>query len=234
MRCELIAEAATNHCGDMTLAADMIAAAADAGADVIKFQSYTLGHLRRDDPQYDWFAQCELSLSDHEFLLNACGSRGIRCLFTAFHEADLLRLKDFGLTTVKIGSGEGRGKLVVRACELFDKVYATTAWGDINQAVFGYSKITWLATVPLYPAPVECFSRCDLRDGYSDHHTGIDVAKIAIYEGAKVLEKHFSLAYRGRQQSWNMGPEDVAELRRWSEVCAQASRGTRFEDRWCA
>lgn len=234
MRPTLIAECATNHGGDMALAGDMIAAAADAGADIVKFQSYSIGNLRRDDPQYEWFAQCELSEDDHAFLIRECGRREVRCLFTAFHENDLNRLWRMAQQEVKIGSGEGRGRLVGLAVDAFSHVYATTAWGDVNQTVLQNDKITWLATVPLYPAPVECFSRCDLRDGYSCHHVGLDVAKIAMYEGAKVIEKHFALPGRGRQQPWNMGPADIAELRRWAEVCAQANRGSRFEGRWAA
>lgn len=230
MRCQIIAELATNHGGDMALAEDMIRAAAEAGADIVKTQAYQIHHLRIDDPQYEWFRQCELSVEDHQQLMACAASFGVSYLTTAFHRDDLELVKSLGLTAVKIGSGEGRSALVKQAKAMFQTVYATLPWGQ-GALVPG---VTYLTTVPLYPAPVECFYRAKAHQGYSDHHVGIDVAKIAMAKGATVLEKHFELPDRGRQQPHNMRPEDIMELRRWAEVCDLANAGTRYENRWSA
>lgn len=45
MRTLIIAEAGVNHNGDIALAKKLIAAAADAGADLIKFQTFTAKNL---------------------------------------------------------------------------------------------------------------------------------------------------------------------------------------------
>lgn len=243
MRCVIVAECATNWGGDRMLMLDMIHAAADAGADIAKFQSYQVKYLRRDDPQYEWFALNELSDADHELIVRTCETVGIQALFTAFTEPDLARLRKLGQTRVKIGSGEGRSGLVPLAIKYFTNVYATTPWGWMNYDVeleasesVAAASVQWLATVPIYPAPVECYAQIPLRFawGYSCHSEGLDIAKIAMLNGAPVIEKHFALPNRGRQQVWNMLPADLRELRRWSEVCAQATRGTKFEGRWVA
>ena len=230
MRCQIVVELATNHGGDLALACDMIHEAAEAGADWVKTQAYQIQHLRPSDPQYAWFKQCALTLYQHQTLKAHAEACGVGYLTTAFHRDDLALVKDLGLTAVKVGSGEGRTELVKQAKAIFPTVYATLPWGQ-GPVVSG---VTYLSTVPLYPAPAECFYRVKVHQGYSDHHEGIDVAKIAIAKGVQVLEKHFQIPGRGRNQSHNMTADDVRELRRWAEVCALANSGTRWEGRWTA
>src|SRR6476620_4713205 len=61
----VIAEIGENHGGDWELARKMIAAAARAGADVVKFQSYRGSAVSTDDPEKDWFRRVEVSDSLH-------------------------------------------------------------------------------------------------------------------------------------------------------------------------
>lgn len=235
MRCLIVCELATNHGGDFDLAKDMISAAADAGADIVKTQGYQIKHLRRTDPQYEWFRQCELTQLQHSHLKTHAESCGVEYLSTAFRAEDLAPLRELRLRSVKVGSGEGRSGLVWQAAESFGAVYATVPWGVGVTSIGGNDRrVTWLATVPLYPAPLETYSRVNRLAGYSDHHVGLEVAKIAIAQGATVLEKHFHIPGRGRNQEWNMTPDDLRELRRWAEVCAQANDGTKFQGRWTA
>lgn len=232
-RCLLIAELATNHGGDMSLAKEMIAQAADAGADIVKTQGYLIKNLRRSDPQYAWFKQCELSDRQHQELMAECDRNNVRYLTTAYCEDDLGRLRGLGLASIKIGSGEGMALAV--AAESFGfgfaTIYVSLAWGKIGY-VRTAERSVLLATVPLYPAPPETYAIIEPRQGYSDHHVGLDVAKIAIARGEQVFEKHFQIDGRGRNQAWNMNATDLRELRRWAEVCAQARDGTAFEGRW--
>lgn len=243
-RCTLIAELATNHGGDLALALDMVAAAADAGADIVKTQGYQIANLPRSDPQYDWFAKSELSCAAHEALMDACAARGIRYLSTAYTVSDLKRLQALGLRMVKIGSGEGRDDAFVEAACQFFTVYVSLPWGArARDAARGLllrggsvvptdRHLTWLGTVPLYPAPIETYALVAQQDGYSDHHVGIDIARLAIARGATVLEKHFHLVGLGRNQPWNMTVTDLAILRAWAETCQTAMSGTRFQERW--
>lgn len=237
MRCQLIAELATGHGGDLQLAKDMISSAAENGADIVKTQAYQITHLRPSDPQYDWFNQCELKPEDHQALMAHAKACGVEYLTTAFHVEDLELVKNLGCFAVKIGSGEGSTALVDVALVHFLTVFASLAWGRIPEWRKYRTEerpIIWFSTVPLYPMPIECYAAVERQDGWSDHAVGIDVAKMAIAQGAKYVEKHFQLPGRGRQQSHNMEPQDLKELRRWAEVCAQALDGSKFEGRWTA
>ena len=57
----VIAEIGENHLGDMAMARRMIAEAATAGADIVKFQSYRAADVAPDDSEKAWFGTVELS-----------------------------------------------------------------------------------------------------------------------------------------------------------------------------
>ena len=90
--CLVIAEVGINHNGDIGLARASIAAAAQAGADVVKFQNYrtedfvsdralTISYRSQDkditEPQYDLFKRCELSRADLRTLKQECDRHGV-------------------------------------------------------------------------------------------------------------------------------------------------------------
>lgn len=234
----LVSELATNHGGDLTLAKQMIRASALAGADIVKVQAYQLKHLRSTDPQYAWFKQCELSDEALAELKAYAEGQRVQFLATAYHAEDFERLKVLGCLSVKIGSGEGV-TLMQAAIRQRLKVYISVPWGEVRDLderwlEVSESKPLVFATVPLYPAPLETYHRIVRRAGYSDHHVGLDVAKIAIAHGCTVIEKHFHLPGKGRNQAWNMAPKDLAELRRFADAYTQAVDGTTFQGRWTA
>lgn len=121
MRALIIAEAGVNHNGDLKKAKQLVASAAAAGADVVKFQTfvtdkimvpdtpkaeYQKGATNPDEGQSEMVRELELSRSDHEILINECRSHGIRFLSTAFDTDSFDMLIDLGLDCVKIPSGE--------------------------------------------------------------------------------------------------------------------------------
>ena len=88
--CFLAAEIGINHNGDMALAHRMIDAAADAGADAVKFQNYYTEDFLSDrsltytyrsqgqtvvEPQYDMFKRCELAPESLLRLRKHCDAR---------------------------------------------------------------------------------------------------------------------------------------------------------------
>ena len=118
----IIAEAGVNHNGDIKLAQELIDIAADAGADAVKFQTFQAEKLvsrhapkaeyqtqttDRTESQLEMIRKLELSKSDHEVLINHAQMRGISFLSSPFDIPSLhLLTQDFGLTTIKIPSGE--------------------------------------------------------------------------------------------------------------------------------
>lgn len=118
--CFIIAEAGVNHNGDMDLALQMIDIAAEAGADAVKFQTFTADRLvsldaktaayqknnAGYDSQYEMLKKLELSDSDHRTLLERCKKKNIEFMSTPFDEESLDFLVDLGMKKIKVGSGE--------------------------------------------------------------------------------------------------------------------------------
>jgi N-acetylneuraminate synthase/N,N'-diacetyllegionaminate synthase len=118
----IIAEAGVNHNGDILLAKKLIDAAADAGVDYVKFQTFKADKLVSrdakkasyqsknindgDDSQYNMLKKLELSHQDHLELISYCKKKNIAFFSTAFDEEGVHYLNELGLTFFKIPSGE--------------------------------------------------------------------------------------------------------------------------------
>lgn len=117
----VIAEAGVNHNGDLALAKRLVAEAATAGADLVKFQTFNAARIiSRDAPkaqyqisstegeqsQFDMVRRLELSRSDHDALIAECAVHGIGFFSTAFDAASFELLLSLGLDRVKVPSGE--------------------------------------------------------------------------------------------------------------------------------
>ncbi|CAG0957653.1 partial N-acetylneuraminate synthase, partial [Anaerolineae bacterium] len=121
-RCCIIAEAGVNHNGSIDMALSLIDAAAAAGADIVKFQTfkaeavvsrfapkaeYQIDATGSDESQLEMVRRLELSRDDHRSLLRHCASRGIGFLSTPFDIASARFLvQELGLGQLKIPSGE--------------------------------------------------------------------------------------------------------------------------------
>jgi len=123
-RCIIIAEAGVNHNGDLNMAKELVRRAAEAGADYVKFQTFSADKLvtktakqaeyqkknlqsGKDDSQYNMLKKLELTREDHYELIKICKYYGIQFLSTAFDNDNLIFLmKDLDLDYIKIPSGE--------------------------------------------------------------------------------------------------------------------------------
>ena len=117
----VIAEAGVNHNGDPTLARALVDVAVAAGADAVKFQTFTVNRLltRRaakaeyqqratggEQSQYEMLARLELSPADHEMLFAHCADVGIEFMSTPFDPESARYLKRLGVRRLKISSGD--------------------------------------------------------------------------------------------------------------------------------
>lgn len=118
----IIAEAGVNHNGSLGMALELVDAAARAGADAVKFQTFTASSLvSRSAPkadyqkrttdvqetQFEMLRRLELRESDHTALMLRCRERGIQFLATPFDSDSLgLLCGCFGLDTIKVSSGD--------------------------------------------------------------------------------------------------------------------------------
>ena len=118
----IIAEAGVNHNGDFENAKKLILAAANAGADYVKFQTfkadilvskdaqkaeYQKANLKEDgDSQYDMLKKLEMSEAWHYELIKYANECGIKFLSTGFDEGSIDFLDSLKIDLFKVPSGE--------------------------------------------------------------------------------------------------------------------------------
>ena len=125
----VIAEAGVNHNGDPDLALRLVDAAAQAGADAVKFQTFQAARLASPNaPQAEYQRQRAASASQIEMLsalelpgdaLRACRDRalhhGIVFLSTPFDLGSTRLLAELGVPAFKISSGDLTNLILLRA-----------------------------------------------------------------------------------------------------------------------
>jgi N,N'-diacetyllegionaminate synthase len=117
----IIAEAGVNHNGNIAIAKKMIDAAASAGADAVKFQTfqaekitirqapkanYQIETTGAKETQFEMLKKLELDEVSHRLLMDYCVKRRIIFLSTPFDIESIEMLVELGLNTFKIPSGE--------------------------------------------------------------------------------------------------------------------------------
>ena len=117
----IVAEAGVNHSGSLETALALVDAAADAGADIVKFQTFNANLLagrsaRKADyqqrttdaseSQRAMLQRLELPHSAHHPLIARAKQRGIEFLSTPFDPKSLEFLLSLDLARIKIGSGD--------------------------------------------------------------------------------------------------------------------------------
>lgn len=117
----IIAEAGVNHDGNLEKALALVDAAADAGADIVKFQTFNAKALASGtakkaayqqrttdagESQLAMLERLELPQATHHTLIARAEERGIAFLSTPFDDASLAFLLSLELPRIKIGSGD--------------------------------------------------------------------------------------------------------------------------------
>lgn len=174
--CFVIAEAGVNHNGDPTLACRLVDAAADAGADAVKFQTFKALRLvtatapqaayqRRGaaggGTQFEMLERLELSDDAHRAVVARCRARGVVFLSSPFDELSADFLADLDVPAFKLGSGEltnlpmlahvaakGRPLILSTGMATLDEVGAAVA----TARTAGATDIAVLQCVSSYPA----------------------------------------------------------------------------------
>lgn len=179
----IIAEIGVNHNGSMELASQLIDAAAAAGADAVKFQTFRAEDLvtpdaRKADYQVantgdegSQFAMLKaLELSEEQFrdLAADCARAGIQFLSTPFSEAAVDLLERVGVDAFKVSSGDlthlpllrhiaAKGKPIILSTGMGDLTEIEAALDEIRLS--GAPPVSLLHCVSNYPAAV---SDCNL------------------------------------------------------------------------
>lgn len=153
-RVRIIAEAGVNHNGSLARALELVDVAAEAGADVVKFQTFKADKLATTqaakadyqavntgnaDSQLQMLRSLELSEDDHRRLIERCRARKIAFMSTAFDADSLALLATLDMPAVKVPSGDITcADLLLRAARTRRPLIVSTGMatlGEIEQAL---------------------------------------------------------------------------------------------------
>jgi N-acetylneuraminate synthase len=177
-RCFVIAELGVNHNGRLDVAERLVDAAAEAGADAVKFQTWNTDDLvtvdaplaeyqrSSDGPstQYELLKGLELPVEALGPLKARAEARGVECFSTANDEASADALDRLGVRLFKIGSGEltnlgllrhvaAKGKPVIVSTGMATLEEVDRALAAMTRA--GNPEVAILHCVSAYPSPPE-------------------------------------------------------------------------------
>lgn len=117
----IMAEAGANHNGDLRMAKELVVAARDAGADCIKFQTFTASEFCADktktfsyrsqgkevtESEFEMFQRLEFSRDQWQELMHFCDEQGILFLTTVQDPVNLQMMQALGLKGIKVGSDD--------------------------------------------------------------------------------------------------------------------------------
>ena len=177
----IIAEAGVNHNGNMEMAKQLVDAAAHAGADMVKFQTFSAERLAiasapkadyqnqttdQKQSQFAMLQQLELTAEMHEQLITHCAKKGIGFFSTGFDIQSLDFLASLEVEQFKIPSGEITNLPYLRHIGGFGKplILSTgmATLGEIEEALDALviagtprSRITVMHCTTEYPTPMQ-------------------------------------------------------------------------------
>ena len=217
----LIAEVAQAHDGSLGTAHAYIEAAAEAGADAVKFQTHIAAEestldeqfrvkfSRQDATRYDYWKRMEFSLEQWEGLARHAKDKGLIFLSSAFSNAAVALLEKVGMPAWKVGSGEFRSMDMLSAMIKTGKpiLYSTgmSTWQEIDSVVHvltaaGHPFALFQCTSQ-YPVPSasvglnvldELRFRYQCPVGLSDHTGRVFAPLAAMACGADLVEVHIT------------------------------------------
>lgn len=147
--CFVIAEAGVNHNGDPALAHRLVEAAAAAGADAVKFQTFEPARLaaatapaaeyqraRQQDltSQREMLDQLVLPAAAWEALRDDATARGLLFLSTPFDEPSAVMLAELGVPAFKVSSGDVTNLPFLRTLATFGRpVLLSTGMSTLDE-----------------------------------------------------------------------------------------------------
>ena len=236
----VIAEIGNNHEGSFDLASEMVEKAALSGVDAVKFQTFQTEKLTTilDKKRTAQLSQFQLTYHQFERLARLCAENNVVFLSTPFD----LESVDFvaeRAPAIKISSGDNRNfQLIERAARKQMPLILSTGLileNELEEVVnFIYGiwdsegerpHLALLHCVSAYPTPAKEANLTAIKNlkkwtplvGYSDHTIGIDCATTAFIIGARIIEKHFTLAHdlsSFRDHALSATPEEMSKLTR--------------------
>jgi N,N'-diacetyllegionaminate synthase len=237
----IIAEAGSNHNGDLETALQLVRTAKECGADAIKFQSFTLQGLF-SPPHYeqvlDMHASWKEQINRISFKpawiqpINVEAQRvGIRWFATPFSVPAVEMLAPH-VPFFKISSGDLTFTYLIRAVAAKQKgVFISTGAATLHEidraleilAPYRLPFVCIMHCVMLYPPPVSSLNlnfidtlktRYGFPIGLSDHTKGYEASLVCLGKGIAAVEKHFTLdsTRDGADHKNSLDPEQFGQF----------------------
>lgn len=217
----VIAEIGINHEGSLTTAFEMVDAAFEAGAEIIKHQTHIVEDEMSKEAKkvipgntdvsiYEVMDRCSLNEEEEIKLKEYVESKGMIFISTPFSRAAADRLERMGVEAYKIGSGECNNYPLIEHIASFKKpMILSTGMNDIESIrksvdIMEKYNVDYclLHCTNLYPTPanlVRLGGMLELKKefpnavvGLSDHTVNNNACLAATALGASVLERHFT------------------------------------------
>ena len=239
--CFIIAEAGSNHNGNLEQAKKLIDIAVEAGADAVKFQIFQAENLYskyapefsylKGKNTYELIKSIETPREWIKELARYCDEKGVTFLASPF-DFEAVDLLDKYVPAFKIASFEIVDlELIKYTAEKGKTMIISTGManlGEIEDAInanksVGNEDIILLHCNSLYPTPVDVVNFKAMETmrtsfkvpvGFSDHTLGIHIPVAAVATGACVIEKHFTLDRNllGPDHSFAIEPDELKEM----------------------
>jgi N-acetylneuraminate synthase len=217
----VIVEIGINHEGSLDTAIEMVDAAIQSGAEIIKHQT----HIAEDEMSieaksiipsnadvsiYEIIERCALSESDEFKLMTYVNQRGAIFISTPFSREAANRLNKFNVPAFKIGSGECNNYPLIKHIARFGKPVILSTGMNTLETIKPAVKILQDSNIPfallhctnIYPTPPELVRlggiqilKKEFPDavvGLSDHTTSNYSSLGAVALGASIIERHFT------------------------------------------
>lgn len=229
----LIAEIGFNHAGSMETARRMIRAAARAGADAVKFQTFRADDLALPSaPHYRLIKPAEMTRDELRRLKAWADEAAVDFLSTPFSRKAVEWLAELGVAAIKVASMDCTnthllGAIAATGCRILlstgmaslDEIRRTLAFLDARTS----GEVVLLHCISNYPAArhelnlatIPLLRRTFGRPvGYSDHHPGPKACLAAAILGAEVIETHFTLEpdRQDGDHAHSLGPDALQRL----------------------
>jgi len=187
----ITAEAGVNHNGQRDLAFALVDAAAEAGADAVKFQTFDAARLASKsapkaayqkqstdaaESQLAMLKKLELPREWHADLQAHATQKGIEFLSTAFDSDSLAFLVDLGMPLFKIPSGElTNGPLLWQFARTGKPLVLSTGMATLSEVEQGLAIVAHALSAEAEPSSIDdvwrSWSRADWRARLNGHVT---------------------------------------------------------------
>jgi len=217
----IITEIGINHGGSLEVAFEMVDAAAEVGAEIIKHQTHIASDEMSSDAKkvipahtkesiYEIIDSCSLSEPEEIELQRYVKEKGIIFISTPFSRAAAERLIRMDVPAFKIGSGECNNyPLIKHIAKVGKPVILSTGMNTIESVakavdIFREYNVPYalLHCTNVYPTPPELVrlgAMFELQENFPDAVIGLSDHTVTNYPvlgavalGASILERHFT------------------------------------------